>query len=154
MVFLAAGCQANRPTTESTPDPGATPALDNLVEKPEAGKASIVGQIYQKTDEAAEFLPYGDVRIYLGKVLKDDSGNKIMGAINQAYDPMTFSDMEGVFIFNNIDPGAYIIVLNLPPTQLRMLRHPGTEKTIIVEVEEGQIFNVGELKYKMSEIER
>lgn len=75
---------------------------------PEAGKATVTGNVISSTTNE----PLSDFIIRLAEVVRppEEQGGDIF-ILDQAFSPGTKTDSSGVFIFENIDPKEYVIVV-------------------------------------------
>lgn len=75
--------------------------------KPPAGKAVVVGQVKTNTDQK----PIGNQPVYLAQVYWDPDHKKAAFALDIAHSPATITNEQGVFIFNDIAPNEYVLVV-------------------------------------------
>lgn len=99
MVLIFSACsQAQEQGTASIPQ--ATPPA-----KPEPGNATVVGQIIeQKTGN-----PLGNVIVRLADVYREGDGGAFL--LNHYSSPGTRTDAQGFFVFPDLKPGEYVLVV-------------------------------------------
>ena len=97
MIVLLVGCSSNQMTQTSQPTPTELP-------QPEAGKASLVGQITKDGN------PYSNTTVRLAEVFRN-TDNEAAFALNEATSPSTISDSQGYYLFANVNAGEYVIVV-------------------------------------------
>lgn len=97
MIVLLVGCSSSQMTQTSQPTPTELP-------QPEAGKASLVGQITK------DGKPYSNTTVRLAEVFRN-SDNEAAFALNEATSPSTISDSQGYYLFANVNAGEYVIVV-------------------------------------------
>lgn len=97
MIVLLVGCSSSQMTQTSQPTPTELP-------QPEAGKASLVGQITK------DGKPYSNTTVRLAEVFRN-TDNEAAFALNEATSPSTISDSQGYYLFANVNAGEYVIVV-------------------------------------------
>lgn len=149
LVFALTACQSE--TTEKGPPTGSEPTTNptNVPQSTpttEQGTATLEGILYQKTTEGQK--PYAGMKVFLGVLLKDTSGEKeVVARINQPTAPQGITDENGHFMIFNIPPGRYILAVLVPPQSILGLLHPDTGEDFIIELAAGQALNLGNLEY-------
>jgi hypothetical protein len=73
---------------------------------PQPGKATVVGQVV----ELKSGDPLGDVVIRLAEVVRKGEGEGLF-LLNQYSSPGARTDEKGYFVFPNITPGEYVVVV-------------------------------------------
>lgn len=98
---LIAGC------TTSTTEPVEQGGQIEL-QLPETGKATVTGNVVSSTTSE----PLSDFIVRLAEVVRppEEQGGDIF-ILDQAFSPGTKTDAEGVFIFENIEPKEYVLVV-------------------------------------------
>lgn len=97
MIVLLVDCSSSQMTQTSQPTPTELP-------QPEAGKASLVGQITK------DGKPYSNTTVRLAEVFRN-TDNEAAFALNEATSPSTISDSQGYYLFANVNAGEYVIVV-------------------------------------------
>lgn len=91
--------------------------------------------------------PINDEILYLAEVIFDNEGKSSFASFDRINSPRTTTDSEGKFIFENIKPGKYGLVLDVITASYLLLK-PGTTEPIIIEVTGGDIIDLGELTFE------
>jgi hypothetical protein len=112
LLILLAGCRAS-PQVETSTVPAATPTVAQAVpqstqepvDSPEAGKSIVVGQIVSTSTEA----PMANMGVRLAEVHRQ--GDQGAFLLDTAFGPGDYTDENGYFIFENIAPGEYVLVV-------------------------------------------
>jgi len=87
-----------------------------------------------------------NMTLELAEVIKDASGRDIIAGLDRAKSPTTVTDDQGRFAFINVKPGAYALILDLITNQ-ELMKYPGKEDSVIIQVEAGKEVDLGDLKY-------
>jgi hypothetical protein len=90
--------------------------------------------------------PITNVNLYLAEVITDKTGKDIVAGLDRVNSPSSLTDDKGKFAFINIKPGRYSLILDMVMSQY-LMNYPGKEKTIIVQVEQGNEIDLGVLNY-------
>ena len=152
-VFCAAliitGCsgQASAPDTPNatptgnTPDTGIpTPASDQV--------GTVVGHLINTKPQGAP-APLSSAPVYLGIILKSQQGAEGLVQLSKASAPKAIVDEQGRFVFTNVSPGRYGLMLDTPQGAI-LLNKPVTGESMIAEVVGGKVFDFGELHYELN----
>lgn len=107
-------------------------------------QATITGIIQVRTN--AGVVPLRRVNIYLGDVVTDGQGQKTGVTYDQVNSPRSVTDQEGRFIFRNVPPKEYGLILDLVQ-QAYMLRDPKKDGDFIFAVTAGETKDLGTLVY-------
>jgi len=148
IVILLAGCQ-----TAATVEPEATelvsasdvvatppPVEPTEAGQPETGKATVTGQVFSlKTD-----APLGNTVVRLAEVHRE--GDRGAYLLDTAFSPGDITDEQGYFIFENVEPGEYVLVVgNVEVYKGYVIIPEDTGKPRVYEFEADKIQDVGEL---------
>ncbi len=90
--------------------------------------------------------PVPEAILYLGSVITLDDGSPALGAINKQIAPNTQTHYTGQFIFENVPVGQYVIAFD-QITATFVLNSPNGEGNFIIDVNGGEILDLGELIY-------
>jgi hypothetical protein len=101
LLFLSACNNATSSTINPKVLPTATPPPS-----PESGKATVIGQIKHQDGS-----PFSEVVVRLANVARDAQGKGGAYILDIGHSPSTYSDQDGYFIIDNIDPGEYVVVI-------------------------------------------
>lgn len=110
---------------------------------PSEGTGSIGGVLIRQVTENG-FLPLTPKALYLGEVLNNSEGEMALISFDEENSPQAQLLATGVFIFNNIPPGVYGLVIDVGFAQFPLTDEGGTQILITIEanqaIELGQIF--------------
>ena len=149
-----ANAQANSPLAEQADSPlpsGDTPASAAAlpeVERPEpvtsATTGAVVGQILVTGD--GNVRPAAGIYAALAKVLRDDDGTPRVAGYNAAAAPREQILEDGSFVISDVPTGTYGLILDAAITSV-LLNNPGTERSILIDVEADGVTDIGTLEY-------
>ena len=125
------------PSPLAPPSPAPTPVISGE----EGGLAGQIVVVRPTGDVAVSGLVIGLAEVILG----DDGLPKASGYEASAA-PKATTDDYGRFVFNNLKPGLYTLVLDAVVTQYQ-LDEAETGDTILVEVKADEVVELGELRY-------
>jgi hypothetical protein len=152
LLVVLTGCAGETPT--STPAPAATASVAAtptrqaaVVVTPATDQVGTVTGTLIRLQPNAGATPFTDADIYLGNILKSTEGQEGLVAVDKATSPKAVIDAQGRFVFSNIAPGRYGLMLDTP-LGIILLHQPETGGDLIVEVAGGKVLDLGELKYK------
>jgi hypothetical protein len=165
IIMLAAGC-APAATAVSTPNQPAT----SPVEQPTAGPTSPAGVAEADPSNAAPATtltvptpgpdagvivgtvfstkmngPLPNMGVYLGEYMYMTPGPDYLVTIRQESSQHTFTDSEGRFVFDNVPPGKYPILL-WTPFSSHVIPDEKREKELVVEVTAGKVIDLDQLE--------
>jgi hypothetical protein len=123
------------------PSPTATYASPIPVLTPNLTQGTITGRLIHSVSGA----PIDDQVIYLGDLLPMEPSPAYLIIMKQRESPNTITDKEGWFIFSNLTPGTYALIL-WTPGKSKVIIDIETNKELLVTVEAGKITNLGEIK--------
>lgn len=144
IIFLLTSCNSTSPsvnTNPSTLEPTHYPTVE--VVQPAADKAVITGSLIQKGTDGNPDIAYEGLRVYLGILLVADDGKSTLARVDPMNAPQAITDINGRFVFQNIEPTDYILVLQVPPNNLMKLNDPATGKDMLIEAKPGEITDIG-----------
>lgn len=125
---------------EGYPAPVTEAVAPTLTVTPDPTKGAITGTLLRNNKGVPEAI------IYLAEIIKDDQGKDSLAGLDPTKSPSTTTNADGVFVFANIAPGKYQLVLSTV-INYYFLYYPGGKQEIIVTVEPNKTFEVGELNY-------
>jgi len=135
LVLAACGVPG---TTQSPIQPPADPLatlIPSPLVTPQAGQGVVVGSLIdQRTSQAAV-----KTILYLEPSLNHDAPLILYGPLNGQ--PTANSTDTGGFVFENVPPGEYILVL-YSPVDILYARQPD-ETALLVQVQAGQVTDLG-----------
>ena len=126
---------ATEPESSSN-DPTAIPV-------PTDDKAVLTGTLVQKGVDGNPDRPYEGLRVFLGTLIVSDDGKSTLARVNSLEAPQAITDMEGKFVFNDLKPDTYILVLQVPPNMLIKLNDPDTGQDKMIDVPGGTVTDIG-----------
>lgn len=163
-LFLS-GCgqpnQTNVPASGQTPDPASYPMTTqdtSPLPYPGASEAPSTTPLIFPTATVDANLgrlrgtlllmgqPVVNYGLYLGELLKDESGQEAIVALDMATSPSTFTSQDGSFEIVNIAPGNYGLVLVTVRDSFHLL-YPDRQESLIVRVANSQSIDLGILDY-------
>jgi hypothetical protein len=134
-LLIIAACS---PNTQEMNNPLVTPPAE-----PEEGMATVTGRVISEDSG----LPLSDTIIRLAEVVRQEE--EAAYVLDVAFSPGADSDGEGFFIFENVDPIEYVIIVGDPYENYKVIvAEDGKAKTWTTV--DGQILNVGELIVDLS----
>ena len=112
-----------------------------MVATPTAGKANVSGRIVSIVNTGK---PYIDATVRLAEVYRNELGEGAY-ALDAALNPQTVTDDQGNFVFTDIDPRAYVLIIGDPMTRYVIVADE-TGKAIVYSCLVDQVTNLGEHK--------
>ena len=91
-------------------------------------------------------VPFGRGILYLGSVVTQGDGVPVMASLNKATAPSAGLGPSGEFLFTEVPEGRYALVLDVIASTV-ILRNPDDGSDLLIEVEAGQVVDLGELVY-------
>ncbi len=126
--FTLVGC-TNKPAS-----------LAPTIPTPEATKTVITGQLVNK----ASSIPYTNTLVRLAEVYRNEQGEGAF-ALDQSYSPGTYTDENGYFVFSNLTPGEFVMVIGDPTVNYLIITDETTNQAKIYKGDPGQILDIGTL---------
>ncbi|MDO9087405.1 MAG: hypothetical protein Q7U53_14445 [Anaerolineaceae bacterium] len=137
VLFFLSGCQSEETNSNIT-----ITNSDFAIQTPEPGKGNVGGKLLESTTKD----PY-EASLFLSKNLTADyPGYPPVISFSYQSNPRAAQDDEGNFLFKNIEPDKYVIVLYRPTGQ-EFIKDQETGLPIMYEVIENQILNLGIIEY-------
>lgn len=90
--------------------------------------------------------PVGQVRLYLGEVVRSADGTPAMARMDRQTAPSAQTDANGRFVFADVPPGQHTLFLDVI-VRVVVLDDPSSGGDLLIEVEGGTITDLGELIY-------
>ncbi len=121
---------------------GCTQKSSISIPTPEIGKSSLMGYIIDNNG-----MPLKDTTIRLAEVYRENENDE-RGAyiLDTAFSPGTISDANGFFLFKNIAPNEYVIVVGDIENNNYEIISQENGRPKVWRVIEGQILDIGKLK--------
>jgi len=122
--------------------PTAMPRRD--LPTPQPGKGHVVGTLFRRRQSGA-IEPLSSRKLYLGKVLTTRSGESSgIAGVDEKQAPFAITDSKGGFVFENLEPGQYALVIK-HPLYLILAHDILQDEDIVVDVKAGTTTDVGVL---------
>ncbi len=129
----------------ATPEsPLPTPGGSGMVGVAGAETGAIVGRILVGRD--AGDVPVAGLILGLADVIRGEDGVARASGYDMGSPNRTTTDNSGGFAVNNVKPGTYSLILDAVVTQYQ-LADPQSGETILVEVQPGEVIDVGVLRF-------
>lgn len=115
--------------------------------QPEAGKATIIGRVISRSTES----PFVNVPVRLAEVYRQEGGEENEGAfvLDDAFSPGALTDEYGRFIFKNVEPKEYVIVVgNVSASAYEIIPDP-SGRARVWDIPADQVFDVGDLRVEL-----
>ena len=90
--------------------------------------------------------PAKNALLYLAETVKDSAGKDSFAAMDRIRSPKTVTDDQGRFVFSNVPPGNYGLILDVI-TNSYLLMKPGSEEVLLIEVSAEKQVDLGTLLY-------
>ena len=137
MLIVISACNPDISSTSTlTPSQTHAPIFPN----PKINKAAFAGRVVDGSG-----MPISNMQLRLAEVYRseEDSSN---GAyiLDTAFSPGAISDDNGYFVFSDIEPMEYVLVLGNPERVYEIILDD-SGKAKVWETEENQVLDIGEL---------
>lgn len=103
LVIVLCGCSTTEVATEVSTEEIPPPPT------PEVGMAAVTGRVY--SEKTGEPLPGAIIRLAETVRPEEGGGENDVFVLDLAFSPGTRTDDNGVFVFENVDPMEYVIVV-------------------------------------------
>jgi hypothetical protein len=114
------------------------PDPDRNIPAPSPDGGSIGGFLVRM--EGGGYLPVTPRNLYLGRVLSDDQGRQ--SVISRSAQSQRAELLPtGVFIFNNVEPGTYGLIVDIAVSEFPILDE--NQQPLLLEVQAGQAIDLG-----------
>lgn len=130
--------------TPKYPDPNQEAITMMATQGPEPTPSSDSGVV-----TGALFLqgkPVQNVNIYLAEMIKDSNGEESIATYDRTSSPRAFTDSDGNFVFSNVQPGNYSLILDIIVNSF-LLGHPNGSGPILLTVKAAETYKLGKLDY-------
>ena len=108
------------------------------------GTGQVIGVLLVGVNNVSQ--PVNNVLLYLAETIKDSNGKDSVAALDRTSSPRTVTDDQGRFVFSNVPPGNYGLILDMV-TNSYLLMKPGSEEALIIEMSAGKQVDLGSLLY-------
>lgn len=139
------------PAPEAEAEPGypapevtrASAVMEEVPAPSSSETATVTGVLLVESEEDA--LPVPEVILYLGKTITLSDGRPGMSSLNKSTAPSTQTNLVGQFIFEDVAPGQYTLVLDQITSTFLLGSPDGGD--LLIEVNGGEVVDLGELQY-------
>lgn len=131
------------PTVGTLPTPTLMIAEDrdlSQIKEPESGRATVFGNVSNPTNNQ----PYSQVPVQLAEAYDNDKGETNF-VLNTAKSPITIADDQGDFVFENIPPHRYVVVVGDVFGNYKVLLGPD-QVTLVIDAKSDEKLDLGALK--------
>ena len=90
--------------------------------------------------------PVTQTNLFLATIIKNEKATEVAAQVFRDTDPQTLTDANGHFVFVNVRPGRYTMMIEIPPN-LYILYKPGKFEGLFIEVKAGETASFGTLNY-------
>jgi hypothetical protein len=104
----------------------------------------LIGVIRIRDGETSH--PANGIILYLGEILKDNTGQERVAAIDRVHSPRAITDEQGRFMFPNVPPRRYGLFLDTIQT-IYLLPKPDSEDSLLVEILADNQLDLGLILY-------
>ena len=159
-TFLSVACQTEAPSAQTATAQPATAATGassatgapaatgpRQIPKAASDKAVIHGKILQ-IDTNKPLTVDDGVDVFLAEVLHSADNDLSMSSLDKTTAPHTDTDKDGVFVFSDIAPGEYTIVVRSPISEVVGRSASDLSKDLIFTVAAGETLDLGDVMTK------
>jgi hypothetical protein len=126
----------------SAPEP--QPTVVFVIPTPTSQGGVIHGTMHDfTTGEAFDPVSARGINVYLAEIITSERGLSEFATLDTSTAPTSGLDSEGAFVFSDVEPGRYAIVIDTPVAQRMTQVAPDTEEDVLVTVESGEAVDVG-----------
>ena len=93
-----------------------------------------------------ELKPVANVKLALGEILLDDNGEERMVGYDASTAPTTTTDTDGQFIFRDIPPGRYGLILDIVMSSF-LLFDESSGEAMLIDILADEVVDLGNLEY-------
>lgn len=150
-ALILASCSTQSPTTApgGATEPVSSQDGPTEIPVPSQDKGVLTGSLVQKGVDGNPDKPYEGLRVFLGSLIPSEDGKTTLARVNSLQAPTAITDIDGKFVFNDLEPASYILVLQVPPNMLIKLNDPETGKDMLIDVAGGQVTDIGPQYYDL-----
>lgn len=129
------------PASDPSPDPTSV-IIDpqTIMENLNPGLGAVTGIILDKKQ------PRPNAIIYLAEVISDEQGREMVASYDRSSSPRSETDAMGRFVFINIPPGRYGLILDTVVSAY-LLHFPNEDLPFLFTVVADELEDIGELDY-------
>jgi len=114
---------------------------------PVSGRGAVTGLVIRHL-AGVPVGPIAEIRLFLAKVITDEDAPLKVARLNEESAPSSLTNTEGQFVFVNVEPGKYALILELPMGA--MLAHDEVaDRDVIVDVVADEVVELGEVSLEI-----
>jgi hypothetical protein len=141
-LLAACGSVSSVPATPSASTTLPADATLSLP-SPADSRMAVIGGVLLRLQPDGNLAPISDITLYLAPVVYTSDHREWLVGLDEAADPKTSTNQTGVFVFSNIAPGKYGLVLKTPVGGFLLKKRDGED--LLIEAVAGQSLNLGEV---------
>lgn len=147
IAITLVGCNSTQQAIDTTPSASSltthqSSIIDTIPTPVSTDTSTVTGFLLQNKENPRATQ---NAILYLGVVMMVD-GTPVAGRLNRSEAIGTKTDANGLFIFTDVPEGTYILILDRISDSF-MLQHPDTGEEMLIEVDGGQVIDLGNLVY-------
>jgi hypothetical protein len=143
LVTVLTGCSPIPSVATSHGPVVSAPAMKTVIPTPNSAKVATVAGTLIREDKDGKRNPYGQATLFLGQVLTDKAGKPFAVAMDEAVATKATTTSSGQFIFTNVAPAEYGLILRTPVGNFKLNKMDGSE--LLIRAEAGQVVDLGDL---------
>jgi len=125
------------------PTPTREPPPRAALPTPSSSDAGVVGGVLFRDVEDGEATTSPETTLQLGRVIRDDEGTPLAVSAGETSSPTTTTDENGGFVFTDVPPDTYGLVLVSPVGSFMIKDEAGND--FLIDVEPGDVVDLGEV---------
>ncbi len=142
-AYPAASAPERAEPGSAYPAPEPTVFVIETIPTPAGETATVTGYILQ---DKSNPKPPAVMLLALARVIIGPDGAPMVARFDRDEAPHTLTDINGRFVFTDIPPGQYAIIVDRISDAF-MLKHPDTGDDFIIEVPSGEVVDLGKIVY-------
>jgi len=136
------------PETESGTSDAEGAAEPFIVPTPSSDEVGNVTGTLLRVTEEGDAEPVREALLYLGPLVTTTEGVEGLARLDITADPQATLGPQGGFAFTDVEPGRYILWYVAPAGSPLQLRQPDTGEDLVIDLDSGEIVDLGELRYE------
>lgn len=129
---------------EPSASPTAEPTSTSVIIEAEENKGVLVGRAISLETT----MPLTETFVMLADVYREGDGGAY--ALDVAHSPFTETDLEGNFVFSNLEPAEYVIVIGDVYKEYAISTDPSTGKAATWTIKANEVLEVGDLEVELT----
>jgi len=146
----------NSETLDAYPSPETEPGTSDaegaaepfIVPTPSSNEVGNVTGTLLRVTEEGDVEPVREALLYLGPLVTTTEGVEGLARLDITADPQATLGPQGGFAFTDVEPGRYILWYVAPAGSPLQLRQPDTGEDLVIDLDSGEIVDLGELRYE------